>query len=508
MKCRERTIAALTLISLLTPGFVRLGHAQSVKADQKTYTISGAVGLSGVALRGLPGNVVSAQNGTYSVEVPYGWCGKVTPTKAGFVFEPPTREYSKVEADFSSENYLAKEIVFTISGIVLANTPAGTIAVGDVRLEGLPGEPVSDAKGRYEAAVPYGWAGRVTPRKEGCNFEPPFKEYAKVIANQTDQSFVAMTQLLVMPHAANEVLVIPTTTVALERFAETTEDMRVMLDILREKLNEPRTISGVLPDYGDFFASTGRTVEALYVQGYAAIFVMRVDFPFSLPAPQGRVDAPKQEAVDPVWQRARQRLYQPPDPRRSAGARPGGPGEMDFNQFRNDLLQTLKHAANIRNVEPNEWVILTVIGQSGEGSPAGFLGGGMMGGMGGYGGGGMGGMAGFSGGGGMMGGMGGGYGGGTYGGGFYSSSSSYSSSSATTGRSTGRRAPAPAAGVTVLTLQAKKADIDAFARGGNQDLASMYGQDYAKQLGGQKQEPAKPSLTFEQFQQKVKVFTY
>jgi hypothetical protein len=100
-----------------------------------------------------------------------------------------------------------------------------------------------------------------------------------------------------------------------------------------------------------------------------------------------------------------------------------------------------------------------------------------MGGMG-YGGG----MGNFSGGGGMTGGMTGGYGGGAYGGGnFYSSSSSYSSSSATVGPGTGRRTPASAAGATVLTLQAKKADIDAFAKGG---------------------------LDLEQFRSKVKTFTY
>jgi hypothetical protein len=359
----------------------------------------------------------------------------------------------------------------TISGHVLANTPAG---VADIRLEGLPGELVTDERGRYEAAVPYGWSGLVTPRKEGCNFEPAFREYAKVTADQREQNFTAMTEPVVLPHAAGEVLVVPTTAVALEKFAETAEDMRVMLDILREKLNEPRTISGVLYDYGDFFGSTGRTVEALYIQGYAAIFMMRMDFSFSPPAPQGRVDAPKQEAVDPVWQRARQRLYQPPDPRKGAGSRPGGPGEMDFNQFKDDLLRTLKHAANIRNMEPNEWVILTVIGQSGEAGPPGFYGGGMRGGMGGMG------MGGF--GGGTMGGTVGGYGsasGGYSSGGFYSSSNSYSSVSG--GRSIGRRAAAPTAGAAVLTLQAKKGDIDAFAKGG---------------------------LDVEQFQQKVKVFTY
>ena len=64
--------------------------------------------------------------------------------------------------------------------------------------------------------------------------------------------------------------------------------------------------------------------------------------------------------------------------------------------------------------------------------------------------------------------------------------------------------PAP----TALTIQAKKADIDAFARGSNSSLQSVYGAPYNAQAGGQKPEPTKPSLTFEQFQQRVKIFTY
>jgi hypothetical protein len=576
MKRLERTLVALTLFSLLTPGWSRVAHAQSVKVDKGTYTISGSVGVVGVTLAGLPGNIVSDRDGRYSAEVPYGWSGKVVPTKTGYHFDPPSREYTKVQEDCRSEDYVASVLTFTISG---------SVGVPGTVMKGLPEDPLSDAQGRYEAMVKYGWAGRVMPQKEGCDFTPISRQYRSLTQDFPDENYAARevmvtitdtlrfgdgqpipdvrvtaepgdysastdkagTYTLKVPYGwsgtvafskdgyefnppaysyrdltsdkvadiqtrrwhdevaagrppgiptyprrttagpTDDVLIIPTREVAAAKFSETREDMQVMLNILREKLSEPRMILGTLYDYGDFFG-TGRGMEAVYLQGYGAVFVMRVDFPL-LPAtePQGQGEQAPAPPADPVWQRARQKLYQPAYGRRDAGARPGGPGEMDFNQFRSDLIQTLRHAANIRNVEPNEWVILTVIGQSGEGSPAGFYGGGMMGGMGGYGGG-------------MMGGYG---GGGGYGmGGFYSSSSSYSR--ATTGRSTGRRAPAPAAGASVLTLQAKKTDIDAFARGTS--LESIYGQDYM--MGIQEQKPAKSSLTFEQFQQKVKVFMY
>ena len=51
-------------------------------------TISGNVGAADVILEGLPEEVVSGQDGSYSVEVPYGWAGTITPMKDGYSFSP------------------------------------------------------------------------------------------------------------------------------------------------------------------------------------------------------------------------------------------------------------------------------------------------------------------------------------------------------------------------------------------------------------------------------------
>jgi hypothetical protein len=143
-------------------------------------------------------------------------------------------------------------------------------------------------------------------------------------------------------------------------------------------------------------------------------------------------------------------------------------------ELKKELVKSLRHASNIRNVDPTEWVILTVIGGQreygmsfGGGLPMGGsmsefrnsslsggssgAGGGMTGGMGGYGGA----AGGFSGGG-SYGGM---IGGGVVGG-FSTTASSPS---------------------TVLTIRAKKTDVDDFAKG---------------------------ELDFEQFQEKVKTLMY
>ena len=265
-----------------------------------------------------------------------------------------------------------------------------------------------------------------------------------------------------------DVLVIPTDQVDARKLAETSEDLRIMLQILREKLSEPRLIRGELIDYGDFFGDAGRTAEVFYLQGHAVVFVLRVDFPLSPAiAPQASEGEATKGAADPVWQRTRQKLQNPA----LRGGLAGPSSRATFERIKETLLQSLRHAANLRNIGSDEWVILTVISQS---EPSGAPGPASAGGS-------------FS-----------------NRGGAWFEGSSYSTSSATFGPSGGstradsqtqsrgsnagpgrvNRAPsggAPMAPTTLLTIQVKKGDIDALAKGG---------------------------LSLEQFQQRVKTFTY
>ncbi len=519
-----------------------------------TFTISGSVGLAGVVMQGLPGGVVTDENGSYNAYVPYAWTGQVLPSKQGYAFEPPARQYTRVTEDRTDEDYVAQVRAITISG---------SVGAADVILKGFPEEVVSGQDGSYSVEVPYGWAGTIIPMKDGYSFSPARREIAIIRQNHPNADFTAKARMLTITDqivldgdepvpgvqikavpggnsavtdaqgrytiqvpfgwsgdlflekggfefdppsvhydnvtenidltasrhpappvgttypkglagdVAGDVLIVPTAGVSSVQFAQTAEDMRVMLDILREKLSEPRTISGVLYDYGDFFGDSKRATEALYLQGYGAIFMLKADFPLTPPASQDQAEPPKTEPADPVWQRARDRLYAP----QNAGAyRPSGVSseaqEKSFDQLKEDLVKTLKHAANIRNLDPNEWIILTVTGRSG-GSFSGGFGGGMYGNMGM-----MGGYGGAGSGGGMYGGMMGGYGGGTVGG---VTGGPRSSMSRTRGPGRTPRTQADSASATVLTIQARKADVDALAGG---------------------------SLSFEQFQEKVKIFTY
>jgi hypothetical protein len=569
-----RASTTLVLLALLTPGLNQAARSQSGTSQddsQKTFTISGSVGVGGARMVGLPGEVVTGEDGRYKASVDYGWTGEVTPEKGGYYFDPKRREYAKITEDRPEDNYVARIQMFRISG------NAGV--VGAV-LQGLPGIVATDANGRYEVRVEYGWSGVVSPAKEGYEFMPRQRHYDPIKADLSGQDYradvhmVSISDRIVLPmdgrdepiqgvaitakpgdtsavtdasgrytiqvpwgwtgelvmsrpgfefdppsrrytnvkedidfaasrdsaqragarvsrplpsNPLEDVLVIPTTGVEPEQFGQVAEDMRVMLDILCEKLSEPRTVSGVLQDYGDFFGNSGQNVQAMYIQGYAAIFMMRADFALSFTGqPREQPQAQEGEPVDPVWQRARDRLYTPAGTTPWRSRRAGGEADArDFDQFKEDLLKSLRHAANIRNIDSNESIILTVTGQS---EPE------FLGGRGGFGGGGRG-MGGWVQGGASGGAYGSGAGGG-YGGGSFSSGGSFgfsSSAGGAAGGSTGggfgtspgrgarRRAQSPAVPATLLTIQAKKADIDAFA---------------------------KDQISFEQFQQRVKVFTY
>jgi len=465
-----------------------------------TYTISGQVGIPAVEMRGLPGNIVSDETGSYSSTVMYGWSGIVKPFKEGYKFKPASKNYPKVIANLKNQNYNAEQQTFTISDVIIV----GSSPIPGVLASASNGgqSSLTDARGRFNVTVPYGWSGELTLEKKGLVFNPPSRSFTNVTTNIIDGQPEQQGQWqfggdgwqygrtgldrrssrqtgrstgyrpAISPTADRKVLVVPAEEVKAQDLAEIMEDMQVMSHILDERFKETRRVQGVFTDFGDFFGRDSRTTEATYLQGYGVLFSMEVNFAFSpTPEPQGQETEQTTENVDSTWQRARRQMFSPGDPRISRGS---GPSE-EYNsqmveELKRDLITTLKHAANIRGVKADEWIILTVIG-GGRQSGGVFTGRGfMMGGMGGYGGmmgggyGVSGGSSG-SGGGGMMGGMGGGMMGGMGGG-----------MGAMGGFAETNVSPA-----TVLTIRAKKSDVDAFASG-EQD--------------------------FEQFRQKVQIFTY
>lgn len=72
-------------------------------------TLNG-IGIPGVYMDGLPSPVVTDVDGNYSMSVPYGWSGTVTPLLTDTSFNPASQIYTDVINDRSGQDYAATEL--------------------------------------------------------------------------------------------------------------------------------------------------------------------------------------------------------------------------------------------------------------------------------------------------------------------------------------------------------------------------------------------------------------
>jgi hypothetical protein len=179
------------------------------------------------------------------------------------------------------------------------------------------------------------------------------------------------------PGGAGSVLVIPSAEIKAEDVVAIAEDMNVMSRIFEKNLEQARIATA----RGGLFATSRDpwvallggegAIESLYLQGYGALFLMKVDFPLSAPPQVEEENQAEQKAEgDPVWEQMRRDMYEPQEVGRGSQKEP----EVKYDAGKVDslkitLIKALKHAANIRSLKPDESVILTVTG-SGESAGA------------------------------------------------------------------------------------------------------------------------------------------
>jgi len=73
------------------------------------YMISGNTGIAGVTLHyfdSIAQTVTSGVNGDYSIIIPYGWSGTLTPAMQDYIFVPINRDYSNVANDIPDQDFL------------------------------------------------------------------------------------------------------------------------------------------------------------------------------------------------------------------------------------------------------------------------------------------------------------------------------------------------------------------------------------------------------------------
>lgn len=165
------------------------------------------------------------------------------------------------------------------------------------------------------------------------------------------------------------VLVIPTAEMKVQDLVMIMEDMNIMSRIFDKKLKEANLIPG-FGGYssGVFFSWNRIETKAFYLVDYGAFFLMKVNFPLSPPAETEEKQT--EEDVDLIWEQTKQEIYEPEDIKRTGRRKrttKRSRKEYDADKVENlkrTLIRVLKHAANIQNLKPNEWIILTVIGET------------------------------------------------------------------------------------------------------------------------------------------------
>lgn len=173
-------------------------------------------------------------------------------------------------------------------------------------------------------------------------------------------------------YGSREVLVIPTAEIKPQDLVTMMEDMTVMCRIFDKKLAQsnliPRQIFSSNIRLSTPFSRDSRSTGAMYVQGYGTLFLTKVDFLLSPPPEAQEEKKTEEEDTDPLWTEMRQEIYAPEEVRRSrSDDRPEEKYDAEkVENLKTTLIKALKHAANIRGLKPDESVILTVTGKTGQ----------------------------------------------------------------------------------------------------------------------------------------------
>jgi len=172
------------------------------------------------------------------------------------------------------------------------------------------------------------------------------------------------------------VLVIPSGDIQAKELTVTIKDMNVMCRILEKQLRR----ASLLPEGGwpsvarDLFGRKVSAIEGIYLQGYGALFLINVDFPLAAPV---RPEEQKEGAadVDQVWEQAKREMYSGKEAHEATGECPEAVYDADkVENLITRLVKSLKHASNIRNLGPDDCIVIVVSGWAGQAGSASFKG--------------------------------------------------------------------------------------------------------------------------------------
>jgi hypothetical protein len=170
--------------------------------------------------------------------------------------------------------------------------------------------------------------------------------------------------------AQENVLVVPMPDLPAESVADLTEDLTVMCRIFGKAVPAQRTgaafATGSGGDLFRYYTLGQRSPQALYLDGYGALFFIHVDFPLVPTEPREPAETKPQEPVDSVWAQTIEEMSgrQKDKPGPGQAAETYDPQKVE--NLKKTLVKTLAHASNLRMRRPQD-VVTVVVGAVEEG---------------------------------------------------------------------------------------------------------------------------------------------
>jgi hypothetical protein len=144
--------------------------------------------LAGVTITVKNMRIGTNAEGNFSVTLPLGWSGAITPQLGKHIFEPESFSIADAQASLVNINFVAKYIgTYFISGFIkdISGHP-----VAQIPLEGFPQNVSTNELGYYVAEVPARWQGTITPIFNGYQFNPNAIVLTEVNSDRSDQNFI------------------------------------------------------------------------------------------------------------------------------------------------------------------------------------------------------------------------------------------------------------------------------------------------------------------------------
>ncbi len=189
---------AFTPVSINIPGLTGSLSGQNF-VGSKLYVVSGKVTVGSSLGAGLANVVVAlgaysdttALDGSYNIHnIPGGTSGNLTPSLAGYTFNPVNISINNLQADTHQDNFIAALNTYTITGAVKLG--ANGLQNVTVAISGTAFTTSTSADGSYTLAnVPYGTTGDLTASLAGYSFAPTSIHLSNLAGNLSGQDFAA-----------------------------------------------------------------------------------------------------------------------------------------------------------------------------------------------------------------------------------------------------------------------------------------------------------------------------